>query len=160
MADSWMPICNKGRDRAPFNKGGRGPPRGGRSAVDPMVAKAVTREGTPIASRLSISLDSNSTTDDALALFSQVKHKHPAHHSITVSPEHVIQLLRRPHTPKTTLSTPNCYSHNMHDRSPLRGTAALIKISHLALGHNKTNLINYYYSHGCFPHYNAMLRTI
>ena len=67
--------------------------------------------------------------------------------------------MRRSHTPKVTLYTPNYYSHNIHPRSPLHEAAAPVKIYHLALGHKKTNVINYYYSHGCFPHYNAMLRT-
>jgi hypothetical protein len=38
MADAWIPIRNKGRGRVPFNRGSRAPPRGGRNAVDPMVA--------------------------------------------------------------------------------------------------------------------------
>jgi hypothetical protein len=100
MADAWIPIRNKGRGIAPLNKGGRGPPIGGRNAVDPMPAHAATGEGSPIDSRLSTSLYSTSTTDDTLAFFSQVKQKHPTHHNITVSPKHVIKILRRPHTPK------------------------------------------------------------
>ena len=86
MADAWIPIRNRGRGRSPFNKGGCGPPRGGRNAVDPTTPHAVTSEGSPIASRLSTSLYNNSTTDDTLALFLQVTQKHPAPHIITVSP--------------------------------------------------------------------------
>ena len=86
MADAWIPIRNRGRGRAPFNRGGHGLPRCGRNVVDPTDAQAATREGSPIASRLSTSLYSNFTTDDTLALVSQVKQTHPTHHSITVSP--------------------------------------------------------------------------
>jgi hypothetical protein len=76
---------NGGRGRAPFNREGRGPPRGGRNAVDPTNAQAATKESSPIASRLSNLLYNNSTTDDTLALFSQVKQKHSAYYNITES---------------------------------------------------------------------------
>jgi hypothetical protein len=84
MADAWISIRNKVRGRAPFNKGGRGSPRGGRNAVDPTDAHAATREGSPIASRLSTSLYINSTTDDTLVLFLYVTQKYLARHIITV----------------------------------------------------------------------------
>ena len=83
MADAWIPIRNKDRGSAPFNRGGRGPPRGGRNAVDPTVAQAATKEGSPIARRLSTSLYSNTTTDDTLAFFLQVTQKNQ---HITTSP--------------------------------------------------------------------------
>ena len=35
MTDAWIPIRNTGRGRAPFNRGGRGTPRGGHNAVSP-----------------------------------------------------------------------------------------------------------------------------
>jgi len=159
MTNAWIPIRNRGRGRAPFNTGGRRPPRGRCNTFDPTSTKAATREGLPIANRLSTSLYNNSTTNDTLALFLQLTQKYPAYHIITVSREHVIQFLWRPHTPKITLSIPKCYSHNNHPRSPLRGTAALVKLHRLALGHRKTHLIHYYYSHGCSPHKNAKLRT-
>jgi len=143
MANAWIPFRNKGRGISPLNKRGLGPPRGGRNAADPSPANAATREESPIASRLSTSLYNNSTTDGTLALFLQVTQRYPTRHSITVSPEHVLKLLRRPHTPKLTFAFPKCYSHNIHPRSPLRGTAALVKPIRSTLTHMNTYLINY-----------------
>jgi len=66
--------------------------------MDPADDPAAPREGSPITDRLTTS-HTNSTTDDTLALFRQVMLIQPKHHNITVSPEHVITLLGRPHMP-------------------------------------------------------------
>jgi hypothetical protein len=121
----WIPI-RRGRGRSLFTRGGRGLPRGGRNVMDPASAPATPREGSPITYRLTTTSYTNSATDDKLALFLHVMAMQPTHHSITVSPEHVIKLLWRPHTPDL-LSSISYHSHNIHPCFPLRGTAALVK---------------------------------
>ncbi len=86
MADAWIPVFNRGRGRAPFNKGGRGLPRGGLNAVDHVTAHAATKKGSPILDRLLTSLHNTSTTDDTLALVLRVKQIYSAHNNIIVSP--------------------------------------------------------------------------
>jgi hypothetical protein len=100
------------------------------------------REESPITYRLTTSY-TNSTTDDALALFREVMLIQPIHNSITVSPEHVIKLLWRPHTPELYPSI-NYYSHTIHSCSPLRGTTALRKLSRTAYSEPyQTHKFNY-----------------
>jgi hypothetical protein len=126
MSDAWIPIRRR-RGRCPFTNGGRGLPRGGRNAMNPAAAPATPREGSPITTRLKTTSYINSTTDDTLALFLQVTPIF-THHVITVSPEHVIKLLWRPHTPNL-YPLLNQYPHISHSCLSLRGTMALIKLN-------------------------------
>ena len=79
--------------------------------MDPTAAPVAPREGSPITNRLTTTSNTNYTTDDTLALFPRVIPTLSKYHSTTVSPEHVIQLLWRPHTPDLFLSI-SYYPHN------------------------------------------------
>jgi hypothetical protein len=79
--------------------------------MDPTAAPTAPREGSPITSRLTTTSNTNYTTDDTLALFPYVITTLSAHHIITASPEHVIKLMWRPHTPDLVPSI-GYYPHN------------------------------------------------
>jgi hypothetical protein len=86
MADTRAFNRGRGRARIIALKGGRGGPRGGRNAVE---LHPPREGGSPIASHMSTLHDANSTTDDTIDIFVQVRPLHKAFHSITVRQRHV-----------------------------------------------------------------------
>jgi hypothetical protein len=91
MADDRAPIRVRGKGRAfatRGGRGGRGGPRGGRNAVK--IAPQLPRDGgSPIAFHMSTLHDANSTTDDTILTFTQVRTTHHASHNITARQKHV-----------------------------------------------------------------------
>jgi hypothetical protein len=95
--------------------------------MDHAITPATPREGSPITDRLTTTSYTNFTIDDTLALFLQAMAMQPTHHSITLSPEHVIKCMWRPHTPYLPSSI-SYHSYNIHPCFALRGTAALVQL--------------------------------
>ena len=87
MADGSSPIRIRGRGRA-FLRGGRGANRGGRTTPEQRGRSDTPGGGSPIATYLTAAHDLHSTTDDTLAVFTQVTINYTSLR-ITVKREHV-----------------------------------------------------------------------